>query len=37
LFINVTPHMLDAVLLDLNGLSAVVKVVTAPAPSVSRD
>src|SRR6266511_1800063 len=40
LFINVKPHMLDAVLSCLNGLSAVLKVlteVTGPAPSVLAD
>src|SRR5215469_6004814 len=34
LFISVKPHWLDAVLSDLNGLSAVLNVVTGPAPSV---
>src|SRR5882757_11301458 len=34
LFINVKPHMFEAVLLTLNGLSAVLKVVvTGSAPS----
>src|SRR6516225_8152317 len=38
LFINVKPHMFDAVLSALNGLSAVLKVVvTGSAPSVSAD
>src|SRR6185369_8773957 len=37
LFIKVKPHMFDAVLLALNGLSAVLKVVTGSAPSVSAD
>jgi hypothetical protein len=34
LFMSVNPHLLEAVLSDLNGLSAVLKVVTVPAPSV---
>src|SRR5260370_23153472 len=34
LFMSVKPHLLDAVLSDLNGLSAVLKMVTVPAPSV---
>src|SRR4051794_5840402 len=40
LFISVNPHMLDAVLSDLSGLSAVLKPlteVTGPAPSVLAD
>src|SRR5215471_2835964 len=32
LFMSVNPHLLDAVLSDLNGLSAVLNVVTVPAP-----
>src|SRR5918998_4771984 len=37
LFISVKPHMLEAVLLVLNGLSDDVNVVTGPAPSVLAD
>ncbi len=34
LFISVNPHLPDAVLSDLNGLSAVLNVVTVTTPSV---
>src|SRR6202021_13407 len=37
LFMSVTPHMLDAVLLDLNGLSTAVVIAQAPSGRPGRD